>query len=985
MLIFLIYLIGASWEFQKESLFRIWIQHSYPIWSQANRDVQIEMGPHRILGWQARDIVLDSLPQEVTQLYEQVAQGQRNLREFELELQKAWERFWGRPFQKPVLVAVLDTGIDVDHPLIQDQIWRNPKECHNWKKFIQCVDQKSLNDCIPEFLKPTEDYNQNGKILDCHGWAFTEGFWQGQWGHPDVRDNQGHGTHVAGLIRLINPWVKLLPIKVLTQNPRQPAKPFSLDSMDLMLPKNDSILSNAVLPRTLPDFIALGLQYGWDQGARVFHLSLGWPESLSTPLLRKTIDGILKQGGIIIAAAGNDFTYQTPHPCSIDGVICVGALRPDGSLAHFSNWGPTVFIYHFGVALASLWPLKLWKDNPQTPGFGLRVLSGTSQAAPIVTGLVSLALSHGIDWNELWHYHQPVKNPAPVWNITPSEKKPLTGRESWENSFENPDFRRRLALGQPKQKSGLFLGWPKKRIWNLQTPFFIHPLPPQMQVWNCRLRSHDWSLSGPVTCHQQNQTQALKISTPADPKIWDAIQILEVNTNTGWHQTLVEIKNLVTFEDLKTKSRFVTLTGLKDQIYFLNITDGAPNVIAGFFWKDENKQQIQVGLWTEENLFTWNWPFSGLDQEFDPIIEAVWFNPLKNGDFGVITVLAQEGQKTLRWDWQVGTPNYREQQENHPITTPRLWHKSPQKWPELYGVTPAVMTQQPPTAWDQWNPDLNIPKEDLPLAWRWGHRLESFSLGPYIKPWFWTDSPQGPVLWAAYQDHKTHAICRLQWNEESGFSQSCQKAAQATLDWHRHAPVWLLLPSGEILTSVLGYFWTFPNSHLAGSWVHPLKDQLMDWLFKGTHIWDSPLQVLGGLVLPDGSSQWIGLSNYEIWWFQKRKDEIIPSSRNSERFSFMPLRLFTGLHFPYVVGTRLNLFIPDGGGFWGGVKWIGTRFADAQKAVLVAPAAWRLQVESPCQVWDYPVIRKGQVGIPIRCGQDLHVWPLEDEERGIKK
>lgn len=73
---------------------------------------------------------------------------------------------------RDIVVAIIDTGADVTHPLIQNNIWTNTKEVLN-----------GIDD------------DGNGLIDDIHGWNFVNN-------NNDLKDNNGHGTHIAGIIQL---------------------------------------------------------------------------------------------------------------------------------------------------------------------------------------------------------------------------------------------------------------------------------------------------------------------------------------------------------------------------------------------------------------------------------------------------------------------------------------------------------------------------------------------------------------------------------------------------------------------------------------------------------------------------------------------------------------------------------------------------------------------------------------------------------------
>ena len=118
--------------------------------------------------------------------------------------------------KKDVVVAVLDSGLDLEHPEIKDSIYKNDLECNNGT--------------LP--FRPKEDKDENGYVGDCMGWNFTSKKEEG--GNRPYDDSPaGHGTHVAGIIASsinngqgisgLSERIKILPIKVLAAKGKKSA------------------------------------------------------------------------------------------------------------------------------------------------------------------------------------------------------------------------------------------------------------------------------------------------------------------------------------------------------------------------------------------------------------------------------------------------------------------------------------------------------------------------------------------------------------------------------------------------------------------------------------------------------------------------------------------------------------------------------------------------------------------------------------------
>jgi subtilisin family serine protease len=173
-------------------------------------------------------------------------------------------------------------------------------------------------------------------------------------------DDNGHGTSVAGIIaaRTNNHtgiagscWTcSILPIKVLGADGT-----------------GDTSL------------VAAGILRAADAGARVISMSLGGPADNVT--LDDAVAYALSKGAIVIAAAGNNGTSVPFYPAAVPGVVGVAATDQSDHLYSWSNYGSWVKVAAPGCNPA-----------PSSTG-GYVVFCGTSSAAPLVAGLVALALS----------------------------------------------------------------------------------------------------------------------------------------------------------------------------------------------------------------------------------------------------------------------------------------------------------------------------------------------------------------------------------------------------------------------------------------------------------------------------------------------------------------------------------------------------------------------------------------------------------------
>lgn len=244
--------------------------------------------------------------------------------------------------EKPVVVAIIDSGVERSHPDLQDKFLRDA----------------------------------NGKIV---GANFVG---KGARGQPDDRwdDGNGHGTHVAGLVAASSNNregiagvaacgnVKLMPIRVMG---------------------NDGSGNSLEIDR--------GIQWAAAKGADIINLSLGSNSvSFSKAQQKKSLyEDLAKQGVIVFAAAGNDGAingasvnyggrraYQYSFPASYDKVIAVASTTSRNSLSNFSNRGEFIDIAAPGSDTLSTYPGRTYRS-----------LSGTSMATPVAAGAYALALA----------------------------------------------------------------------------------------------------------------------------------------------------------------------------------------------------------------------------------------------------------------------------------------------------------------------------------------------------------------------------------------------------------------------------------------------------------------------------------------------------------------------------------------------------------------------------------------------------------------
>ncbi|MBX7148699.1 S8 family serine peptidase [bacterium] len=263
----------------------------------------------------------------------------------------AWSYSRGHPDLK---IAVIDGGIDYNHPDISNYIWKNNIE----ENGITGVDD-----------------DNNGYIDDVVGYDFESE-------DNDPMDHYGHGTHVAGTIMAASNnsmgisgiiWQgKIMPLKVCSDS-------------------SGSCNSSAKID---------ALHYAINMGADVANLSLGGYNYSQTE--KENFLFARDAGLVVVAATGNDNSDASYHfPSGYPTVIAVGAITPTFQIANFSNYGWKTDILAPGSSILSLNANQSVYGSTHTDKIiptllepsNYLLMSGTSMASPHVAGVVGLLLA----------------------------------------------------------------------------------------------------------------------------------------------------------------------------------------------------------------------------------------------------------------------------------------------------------------------------------------------------------------------------------------------------------------------------------------------------------------------------------------------------------------------------------------------------------------------------------------------------------------
>ena len=268
----------------------------------------------------------------------------RSLEGIDMNIVPAWKKYDAKSGKRQVIVALIDTGVDITHPELSGSIWTNTGEIPG--------------DGI--------DNDGNGYIDDVYGWNFYDNNAQVFTGADD-----NHGTHSAGTIAAArngvgtvgicdSAYVKIMVIKTLGTS------------------SGVGTVSNVVK----------AIRYAQANGASICNLSFG-----TMKYSEELYQAIKDSGMLFIVAAGNgdasgngySIDEQPMYPASfeLDNIISVANLRFDGQLDRASNYG----VRSVDLAAPGNYILSTITGNDYA------YMSGTSMAAPMVTGTAAMLYS----------------------------------------------------------------------------------------------------------------------------------------------------------------------------------------------------------------------------------------------------------------------------------------------------------------------------------------------------------------------------------------------------------------------------------------------------------------------------------------------------------------------------------------------------------------------------------------------------------------
>ena len=305
-----------------------------------------------------------------------------------IQMEDAWEISTG---SRDVVIAVIDTGVDVNHPDLKENIWINAAE----------IADNEIDD------------DGNGYMDDVHGWNFGDDNNKVAPGAEDAFFSSivSHGTQVSGVIGGVG------------------------DNSEGVVGVNwqCSIMALRMSLDFGSDEIAAALDYAAANGARVVNMSFGGdafgPEG--DPLIKEAIDNACAQGVLLVASAGNADTTRPHYPAAYPNVMAVASTNGEDIKTGHSTFGVWVDIAAPGTDIVTT---DLQEEYVAT--------AGTSFSAPYVAAVAGLLFGHRPDLSHMQARAVLENTTDPVYygDLDPSLGYVGTGRVNAYETLQGADI-----------------------------------------------------------------------------------------------------------------------------------------------------------------------------------------------------------------------------------------------------------------------------------------------------------------------------------------------------------------------------------------------------------------------------------------------------------------------------------------------------------------------------------------------------------------
>jgi len=240
-------------------------------------------------------------------------------------------------------VAVIDTGVDPNHPVLKNSLVNGYDFTRRSSGGSEMADVSQSTVAVLDHRQPAKVSQSTVAVLDQSSVAVLDSSQYAAF---------GHGTMVSGIVHLVAPQAKIMPLKS-----------FQADGTGY----NSDILN--------------AIYYAVNHGAKVINMSFNY--SSSSQELANAVNYANSMGVVCVAAAGNSGQQATVYPAALKNVIDVASTGNSDIRSTFSNYGaPPVWLAAPGEGVMTTYPFSTWAAG-----------WGTSFSAPLVSGTTALLLS----------------------------------------------------------------------------------------------------------------------------------------------------------------------------------------------------------------------------------------------------------------------------------------------------------------------------------------------------------------------------------------------------------------------------------------------------------------------------------------------------------------------------------------------------------------------------------------------------------------
>jgi subtilisin family serine protease len=239
-----------------------------------------------------------------------------------------------------VIVAVIDTGVDTTHPALANSLVSGYDFTRNGGNGSEMSDVNQSTMAVVDEAEPCYVNQSTMAVVDQSTMAVVD---------DSKRAAFGHGTMVAGIVHLVAPTAKIMPLKA-----------FNADG---------SGYSSDILR---------AIYWADRYGANVINMSFSYPTPSAE--LSRAITTVTKNGVVVVASAGNDGKQTKVYPAGLENVIAVASTNDNDQISIFSNYGQeNVWIGAPGEGIVTTYPFKTYAAG-----------WGTSFSTPFASGTVAL-------------------------------------------------------------------------------------------------------------------------------------------------------------------------------------------------------------------------------------------------------------------------------------------------------------------------------------------------------------------------------------------------------------------------------------------------------------------------------------------------------------------------------------------------------------------------------------------------------------------